>query len=88
MPKKKEYKQVSIRIPKDILENSNNLKKSLLKNDEFTFFRLHTSSQNAWDCWIYQMGIVKAKEEFEKFKLNLEGNENNEIQDSNRRQGI
>lgn len=64
-------KLIHISIDEEILKTSNSLKNVALKEEELTFFILNTKSQNAWDTFVYQMGLVKVKQEFEKFKMNL-----------------
>jgi hypothetical protein len=70
-----EYKQISVRISTEILTTSKEIKEIALKEEHLTFFQLHTKSQNAWDCFVYQMGLIKIKQEFEKFKKQLEQDE-------------
>jgi len=65
-------RQINIRIHESILETSENLRSEGLTFKGLEFFNLHTGSKNNWHCFVFQMGLIKIKEEFEKFKKSLE----------------
>jgi len=74
MPKK----QIHFRIDEDIMNSSENLRDTALTDDkDLVLFKLHTGSQNAWLEFIFSMGVIKVKEEFEKFKRNIENETEN-----------
>lgn len=66
--KKPKKKLIHINISEDLLETSNILQQNVIKDGELTLFEAHTGSKNSWYCYIFGMGLKKAKEDIEKFK--------------------
>ncbi len=60
-------KKILIHIPNDMFETIMSLKNQTLQEDNLTFFSNHTGSKQSWYRYILQMGILKTKEEFDKF---------------------
>ncbi len=70
-------KLIHLSIDESLLETSDSLKNSVLKDDNLTFFIINTKSQNAWDTFVYQMGLVKIRQDFEKFKRTIDDDDGN-----------
>ena len=68
-------KQIPMRLGEDIFETSKNLQKLALEEEGLTFFTLQAKSDNAWNSYVYQMGLVKIKQDFDKF-LEIQNQEN------------
>lgn len=68
-PKKK---LIHINMEESMIESSKMLQNTVLQDDELIFFKAHTGSKNSWDCFIYGMGLKKAKEDIERYKKVLE----------------
>lgn len=64
--------RIHFRIDEDFLKTGENLQKKTLENNKLCFFRLHAKSKNAWHSFIYELGLIKCQEEYEKFQHNLE----------------
>lgn len=65
------FKQIHCRVDDEILKTSAKLKSSAFKNEELTFFRLYTGSKSSWHSYVYQMGVVAIKKEWEKLGIRL-----------------
>lgn len=65
-------KQVMIWLPNSLLETSEMLRNLTMQDDGLVFFRLKTHSKNAWYAFIFEMGLIAIKKEYEKFKKNIE----------------
>jgi len=75
-------KIIHFRIDNDLAETSEKLMNTALSDEDLAFFKLQTSSNNTWHQFVYQMGLIKTKEQFEMFKQNLTGKKN-AIENSN-----
>lgn len=69
--------KITISIDKDIVKTTHSLMNLALQDKNLTFFRLNTGSKQDWYRHIWQMGNIKVKEDFDKWKRQ------NEIQDNN-----
>ena len=61
-------KKILLHIPDDIYETIMMLKNQTLQEDELIFFSNHTGTDQSWLRYILQMGVIKTKQDFEKFK--------------------
>lgn len=59
-------KLVHLYIDEDYLETSDTLRRNTIKSDEMTFFKLSTQSKNAWNCFVFQMGLIAVRKKLEK----------------------
>jgi hypothetical protein len=61
-------KTINIRLDEDIKKTSCDLQNTTLKEDKLAFFRINANSQNSWNSFVYQMGLIKIKQDYDKFK--------------------
>lgn len=61
-------KTISIRLHETLKETSNKLQSLTLEENELAFFKIHAGSQNSWNSFVYEMGLIKVQQDFEKFK--------------------
>lgn len=62
-------KTINMRLDIDLEKTSKDLQNMVLHNeDDLCFFKIHTGSSNAWHQFIYSQGLIKTKQDFEKFK--------------------
>jgi len=53
-------KQISFRIAEDFLTTSQKLKNTTICTDDGDpLFQLPSDSENAWNSYVYQMGLIK-----------------------------
>jgi len=65
-------KAISFRIGEEFLETGEALRKQTLEVEDLAYFRIQAKSMSMWHCHIYELGLIKCREEYEKFKKNLE----------------
>lgn len=66
-------KQISFRIAEDFMETSKKLKNTTVCTDDGDpLFQLPSDSENAWNSYVYQMGLVKINQMQKKFSKLLE----------------
>jgi len=65
---KPKRKLIHINMDENMIESSNILQRNVLQDDDLIFFKAHTGSKNSWNCYIFGMGLKKAKEDIEKYK--------------------
>jgi hypothetical protein len=68
MPKKRIFVDLDV----DILKTANDLQNRVLENDQFIFFKLHTSSTTAWFTFLIEMGMVKLKTDLNHWEKRIE----------------
>ena len=68
-------KTLNIRIPREVYKTMQELRNQVLKDDDLTYFRMNTHSDNAFVNFIISMGLVKAKQDFVKWKKHIEDEE-------------
>lgn len=66
--KKMPKKLIHLKIDDEIFRSANKLLEMALEDDDFTFFRLRTKSQNSWYEYLIEMGIMATKKEFDNFR--------------------
>lgn len=69
-------RQLQFRINVDVLETSDKLQKLALEEEGLIFFTLQAKSVNAWNSYVFQMGLTKIKQDFDKFLKMQEETEN------------
>jgi len=70
-------KQVHMKIQEELIATSQKLKdRTILSDDDLILFQLPAKSENAWHCFIYQLGLFKADELLNKMSKNIENKEN------------
>lgn len=77
MGKKRIFVDLDSQVHKTIVE----LKNKVLEDDKLVFFTMHTHSEQAWLRYIISMGLVKLKQDFDRWK---KGVEDNEVRDKDR----
>lgn len=58
-------KLVHLYIDEEYLKTSETLRRNTIKADEMTFFKLSTQSKNAWNCFVFQMGLIAVRKKLE-----------------------
>lgn len=76
-------KQINLHLDTDIIATAENLKNMVLQDGDLVFFSNHTASIQSWYRYIFSMGMIKIKENFEEWKRMVE---DNEIQDKSRKE--
>ena len=61
-------KKILLHIPEDMYKTIMTLKNQTLQEDDLIFFSNHTGTDQSWFRYILQMGVLKTKQEFDKFK--------------------
>lgn len=69
-------KQISFRIAEDFMKTSRKLKNTTFCTDDGDpLFQLPSDSENAWNSYVYQMGLVKINQMQKKVAILLEVDE-------------
>lgn len=77
MKKTRPKRVIHLYLTEELIESSEELQNNVIKDDDLVFFHAHTGSRNSWFCFIFGMGLKKAKEEIERFKRSLESDYGN-----------
>lgn len=63
-------KKILLDIEKDLFETMENLRSGVLEDNDFTFFKIHSCSQQSWIRYILKMGCVQIRKDLEQWKKN------------------
>ena len=61
-------KKILLHIPDDIYKTIMMLKNQTLQEEHLIFFSNHTGTDQSWLRYILSMGVLKTKQDFDKFK--------------------
>lgn len=56
------------RVDTDYLKTMNQLRNLVLKDGELHFFKAHCGSETNWINFVISAGLIKIREDFERFK--------------------
>lgn len=61
-------RKILLELDTELFDSIKLLKDSVISDDDVTFFKIHTCSDQSWFRYVVKMGVIKIKNDLERWK--------------------